>query len=296
MLYTPYRDFLKQLFPTYPKIRKLPLNGGMTCPNLDGSKGNLGCTYCSNKAFSPVWDLDKTDILCQLEKFLPPLKKKYPDAGVLAYFQPYTNTYAPINKLKEVFLPILEHPEVVGIAIGTRPDCLPVETIDFLAEMNREKPIIVEVGLQTSNDETLKAVNRKHSFAEFKDAVERLHIAKLIVTTHLIVGLPHENLEDFKATAHAVKTLNVGAVKIHPLHLIKGTTMAQQYANGDFELLSFDAYCEAVAQMIRILGKGVAIERFSGENPSDLLLGPSWIAERDRIVKEVEKLLSLKKA
>lgn len=294
MQYTPYRDFLAKTFPSYPKIRKLPLNGGMTCPNLDGTKSFSGCSYCNNKSFSPVWDLAKTDIITQLEKFLPPLKNKYPKAGVLAYFQPYTNTYAPASRLREIFTPVLMHPDIAGISIGTRPDCLPDETVALLAEMNQVKPIIVEVGLQTSNDKTLVAINRKHTFNEFKEAVERLHKAGLIVTTHLIVGLPHETLDDFKATAQAVKNLPIAAVKIHPLHIVCGTALAKEYADAEFELLSFEAYTEAVAEMIKILGKEIAIERFSGESPDDLLIGPSWAGERDRIIKEVEKLLSLK--
>lgn len=292
MLYTPYRDFLAQTFPSFPKVRKLPLNGGMTCPNLDGTKSFSGCSYCNNKSFSPVWDLAKTDVLIQLERFLPPLKKKYPKAGVLAYFQPYTNTYAPTARLKELFSPVLFHDDIAGIAIGTRPDCLPDETIALLAEMNQVKPIIVEVGLQTSNDKTLIAINRKHSFSEFEDAVNRLHKANLIVTTHLIVGLPGETIVDFKATAQAVKDLKIAAVKIHPLHIVCGTALAKEYANGEFELLSFESYCEAVAEMIHILGKEIAIERFSGESPDDLLIGPQWAGERDKIIREVEKLLS----
>ena len=293
MLYTPYRDFLAKTFPTHAKIRKLPLSGGMTCPNLDGTKSFSGCSYCNNKSFSPVWDLAKVSALNQIEQRLPSLKAKHPKAGVLAYFQPYTNTYAPASRLKEIFTPVLNHIDIAGIAIGTRPDCLPDDTIALLAEMNLVKPIIVEVGLQTSNDKTLVAINRKHTFLEFKNAVERLQQANLIVTTHLIIGLPGETLEDFKATAKAVKSLNIAAVKLHPLHIVCGTALAKEYANAEFELLSFEAYCEAAAQMIHILGKEVAIERFSGESPDEMLIGPSWAGDRERIIREVEKLLSL---
>ena len=291
MHYKPYRDLLLELFPNYLKVRKLPLNGGMSCPNLDGTKGFSGCSYCNNRSFSPVFDQAKVSIVEQLEKFVPKLRDKYPNAGILAYLQPYTNTHAPLEHLRGIIDPIIKHPEIAGLAIGTRPDCLEDDKIEYLAEMNRKKPIIVEIGLQTANDLTLAGINRRHTLAEFEDAVKRCQAAGLTVTTHVIVGLPGEKMDDFKHTAHVVHDLNLAAVKIHPLHIVVGTVMAQDFANGEIKLLSFEEYCEAVTEMIKIIGKDIAIERFSGESPSEMLIAPNWCGERDRIIATVEKLL-----
>ena len=292
MHYKPYRDLLLELFPNYLKVRKLPLNGGMSCPNLDGTKGFSGCSYCNNRSFSPVFDQAKVSIQEQLNKFVPKLREKYPNAGILVYLQPYTNTHAPLKHLREIIDPIIKHPEIAGLAIGTRPDCLEDEKVAYLAELNRQKPIIVEIGLQTANDLTLAGINRHHTLAEFEDAVKRCKAAGLTVTTHVIVGLPNETMDDFKHTAQVVHDLQLAAVKIHPLHIVVGTDMAQDYIKGEFKLLSFEQYCEAVAEMIKIIGTEIAIERFSGESPSEMLIAPNWCGERDKIIATVEKLLS----
>ncbi|MBR6459516.1 MAG: TIGR01212 family radical SAM protein, partial [Actinomycetaceae bacterium] len=227
----------------------------------------------------------------QLDKFVPRLREKYPNAGILAYLQPYTNTHAPLEHLKGIIDPIIKHKEIAGLAIGTRPDCLEDEKVEYLAEMNRKKPIIVEIGLQTANDLTLAAINRKHTLADFEDAVKRCQAAGLTVTTHVIVGLPGETLGDFKKTAQVVHDLHLAAVKIHPLHIVAGTVMAQDFSAGEIKLLEFEKYCNAVAEMIKIIGPETAIERFSGESPSEMLLAPNWCGERDRIIAEVEKIL-----
>ena len=291
MHYKPYRDLLLELFPNYLKVRKLPLNGGMSCPNLDGTKGFSGCSYCNNRSFSPVFDQAKVSIQEQLEKFVPKLRDKYPNAGILAYLQPYTNTHAPLEHLKGIIDPIIKHKEIAGLAIGTRPDCLEDEKIEYLAEINGKKPIIVEIGLQTANDLTLAGINRRHTLAEFEDAVKRCQAAGLTVTTHVIVGLPGEKKDDFKRTAQVVHDMKLAAVKIHPLHIVVGTALAQDYINKEFKLLTFEEYCEAVAEMIKIIGTDIAIERFSGESPSEMLIAPDWCGERDKIIATVEKLL-----
>lgn len=291
MHYKPYRDLLLELFPNYLKVRKLPLNGGMSCPNLDGTKGFSGCSYCNNRSFSPVFDQAKVSIQEQLEKFVPKLRDKYPNAGILAYLQPYTNTHAPLEHLKGIIDPIIKHKEIAGLAIGTRPDCLEDEKIEYLAEINGKKPIIVEIGLQTANDLTLAGINRRHTLAEFEDAVKRCQAAGLTVTTHVIVGLPGEKMDDFKRTAQVVRDMKLAAVKIHPLHIVVGTALAQDYINKEFKLLTFEEYCEAVAEMIKIIGTDIAIERFSGESPSEMLIAPDWCGERDKIIATVEKLL-----
>lgn len=289
--YTTYREFLAKIFPSWKRVRKLPLNGGMSCPNLDGTRGFGGCCYCNNKSFSPVWDKAGQSVQEQMAEYLPRIRRKYKDAGILAYFQPYTNTYAPVKRLREIYEPAFASDEVVGVSIGTRPDCVPPDVMELLEYENSRKPVILELGLQTANDETLKAIGRGHSVAEFEDAVKRAHSAGLWVTSHVILGLPGETLKDFEKTAEVIRDLGISAVKIHPLHIVRDTRLAESYRRGEFELLSFEAYCEAVARFIRIVGKDVAIERFSGEAQNETLVAPDWTGDRNRIVSQVERIL-----
>lgn len=289
--YTTYREFLAKIFPSWKRVRKLPLNGGMSCPNLDGTRGFGGCCYCNNKSFSPVWDKAGQSVQEQMAEYLPRIRRKYKDAGILAYFQPYTNTYAPVERLREIYEPAFASDEVVGVSIGTRPDCVPPDVMELLEYENSRKPVILELGLQTANDETLKSIGRGHSVAEFEDAVKRAHSAGLWVTSHVILGLPGETLKDFEKTAEVIRDLEISAVKIHPLHIVRDTRLAESYRRGEFELLSFEAYCEAVARFIRIVGKDVAIERFSGEAQNETLVAPDWTGDRNRIVSQVERLL-----
>lgn len=289
--YTTYREFLAKIFPSWKRVRKLPLNGGMSCPNLDGTRGFGGCCYCNNKSFSPVWDKAGQSVQEQMAEYLPRIRRKYKDAGILAYFQPYTNTYAPVKRLREIYEPAFASDEVVGVSIGTRPDCVPPDVMELLEYENSRKPVILELGLQTANDETLKAIGRGHSVAEFEDAVKRAHSAGLWVTSHVILGLPGETLKDFEKTAEVIRDLGISAVKIHPLHIVRDTRLAESYRRGEFELLSFEDYCEAVARFIRIVGKDVAIERFSGEAQNETLVAPDWTGDRNRIVSQVERLL-----
>lgn len=289
--YTTYREFLAKIFPSWKRVRKLPLNGGMSCPNLDGTRGFGGCCYCNNKSFSPVWDKAGQSVQEQMAEYLPRIRRKYKDAGILAYFQPYTNTYAPVERLREIYEPAFASDEVVGVSIGTRPDCVPPDVMELLEYENSRKPVVLELGLQTANDETLKAIGRGHSVAEFEDAVKRAHSAGLWVTSHVILGLPGETLKDFEKTAEVIRDLGISAVKIHPLHIVRDTRLAESYRRGEFELLSFEAYCEAVARFIRIVGKDVAIERFSGEAQNETLVAPDWTGDRNRIVSQVERIL-----
>lgn len=227
----------------------------------------------------------------QMAEYLPRIRRKYKDAGILAYFQPYTNTYAPVERLREIYEPAFASDEVVGVSIGTRPDCVPPDVMELLEYENSRKPVILELGLQTANDETLKAIGRGHSVAEFEDAVKRAHSAGLWVTSHVILGLPGETLKDFEKTAEVIRDLEISAVKIHPLHIVRDTRLAESYRSGEFELLSFEDYCEAVARFIRIVGRDVAIERFSGEAQNETLVAPDWAGDRNRIVSQVERLL-----
>lgn len=292
---------MAERFPAFRHVRKVTLDAGFTCPNMDGVKGRGGCSYCDNRSFSPALAMRGDGIHAQLDAQIPKIRNKFAGAGIIAYFQPYTNTYAAVERLAEVYGPALEHPEVVGISVGTRPDCLPDDVIEYLCHVSRIKPLMVEIGLQTANDQSLERTGRGHTRQEFEDCMRRCQqaIAREVqqgfagfdMATHLIVGLPGETLQDFENTARCVSQFHFKAVKIHPLHIVRGTRMAKEWERGEVDILSFEDYCQAVATMLRIIPKSIAIERFTGDAPSDSLLAPPWCGDRNAIVKRVEELL-----
>jgi len=280
-----YKDFLKEVFPQCERVRKVSLNAGFSCPNIDGTVGKGGCDYCDNKSFSSV-ATSELSVMEQLEDGIRK-NKKY---GILAYFQSYTNTHAPVQKLRDVFTPVIEHNRVVGISVGTRPDCLNPEVVSLLADFNKIKPVIVEIGVQSANDKTLKNINRNHTVAQVRDAAERCKNAGLLITSHIIIGLPNEDMNDFVNTANLIAECKFSAVKIHPLHIVKGTKFAEEYEkkcrgaiNRAPTLLGFDDYCKAAAEVIRIVQPNVAIERVSAESPSYMLVAPDWCGQREKI-------------
>ncbi|HSQ41547.1 MAG TPA: TIGR01212 family radical SAM protein [Fibrobacteraceae bacterium] len=301
-VFRTYKEFLQERFPKCKSVRKVTLDAGCTCPNLDGTKGTGGCIYCDNRSFSPALALRGQSITTQIEQQAKRIHAKYPGAGLLAYFQPFSNTYAPLERLSQAWQEALNRPEVVGLSIGTRPDCLPNPILELLRTTSRIKPLILEIGLQTANDTTLNLIHRGHTVAEFTSAMN--HCLALIeeehqhgfsgfdLATHLILGLPGETSEDFLRTGRYVAQYPLCAIKIHPLHVIRGTALAKSWKDGDISLLSFEAYCQAVAMVMRELPPAIAIERFSGEAPSESLLAPDWCGDRNAIVKRVMEILN----
>jgi len=282
-----YKDFLNEVFPECEKVRKVSLNVGFSCPNLDGTVGKGGCDYCDNKSFSAV-ATSELSVMEQLEDGI----KKNKNCGILAYFQSYTNTHAPVKKLREVFMPVIQHVKVAGISIGTRPDCLSEEVVNLLAELNKIKKVIVEIGVQTANDKTLKNINRNHTVAQVRDAAVRCKNAGLLTASHIIIGLPNEDMEDFVNTAKLIAECKFSAVKIHPLHITKGTKFAVEYAKGKIGLLGLEDYCKAAAAVIEILQPaGVAIERVSADCPAYMLVAPAWCGERQKIWEGIDNIM-----
>jgi radical SAM protein (TIGR01212 family) len=270
------------VFPQQEQVRKVSLNAGFSCPNLDGTIGRGGCSYCNNNSFSPV-AATQLPLLKQLENGIKNVRKKRKGTGILAYFQSYTNTHAPIQKLSEIFTPIILHCDVAGIAVGTRPDCLHTQVVELLAELNKIKPVIVEIGVQTANDQTLKNINRNHTVQHIRNAAVLCKNSGLAITAHVIIGLPSENMNDFLNTAKFIKECGFSAVKIHPLHIVKGTRFAEEYEAGKIELMPLEDYCKAAAKFICIAQPNVAIERVSGECPAEMLVAPTWAGDRNRI-------------
>jgi len=282
-----YKDFLKEVFPGCERIRKVSLNAGFSCPNLDGTVGKGGCAYCDNKSFSRVATSDLS-VMEQLEDGMKGAK----NCGIIAYFQSYTNTHAPVKKLREVFMPVIMHSKVAGISIGTRPDCLNSEVLNLLAELNKIKPVIVEIGVQSANNKTLKSINRNHTAECTREAAALCKNSGLFTTAHIIIGLPSEDMEDFINTANLVADCKFSSVKIHPLHIAKGTKFAEEYAQGKIGLLSMEDYCKAAAEVIRIVQPNTAIERVSAECPSYMLVAPAWCGLREKIWEGINAILS----
>ena len=274
------------MFPQYERVRKVALNAGFNCPNLDGTIGKGGCAYCNNNSFSRA-AATELSLLEQLRNGIKTIRNKKKRIGILAYFQSYTNTYAPVQKLREIFTPVILHGDVAGIAVGTRPDCLSQQVVELLAELNNIKPVIVEIGVQTANDQTLKNINRNHTVECTRAAALLCKNSKLLFTAHVIIGLPHENMDDFANTAKFIKECGFSAVKIHPLHIVKGTRFEEEYKDGKIELISMTDYCKAAAEFINIVQPDIAIERVSGESPVDMLVAPAWSGDRNGIWKAI---------
>lgn len=274
-----YRDFAAFLAERFPcKMQKLAVNAGFTCPNRDGTKGRGGCTYCNNQSFNPVYCDGGVGVVEQLEKGKKFFGKKYPDMRYLAYFQAYTNTHGDVGRLMTMYREALDVDKVDGLIIGTRPDCMPDELLSRLAELNREKYVIVEYGAETSHDDTLELINRCHTWQDTVDAVIRTADAGISVGLHLIVGLPGEDEARIMETIDRVSALHVDTVKLHQLQLVKGTRMARDVTDGLYTVPQYgvDEYIELCCKIISRLNPSVAIERFVSQSPDELLISPRW--------------------
>ena len=274
--YYDFAEFLAKHF-TY-KVQKISINAGFTCPNRDGNKGKGGCTYCNNQTFNPDYCKPVMSVSEQLIKGKQFFARKYPNMKYLAYFQAYTNTYGELQHLKNLYEEALDVEDVVGLVIGTRPDCMPDELLQYLKELSKRVFVLVEYGVETSNNETLQIINRGHTWEDAVDAVNRTHAHGLPCGVHLIVGLPGERIEDILATADAVSILPISTVKLHQLQLIKGTRLAQQVADGEIEVMQWSAqeYIDVCLAFMRRLSPHIAIERFVSQSPEHLLISPRW--------------------
>lgn len=274
-----YRDFATFLAGHFPcKMQKLAVNAGFTCPNRDGTKGRGGCTYCNNQSFNPAYCDGGVGVVEQLEKGKNFFGEKYPDMRYLAYFQAYTNTHGDVDRLMAMYREALDVDKVDGLIIGTRPDCMPDELLYRLAELNREKCVIVEYGAETSHDDTLQLINRCHSWQDTVDAVRRTASAGISVGLHLILGLPGEDEARIMETVDRVSALPIDTVKLHQLQLIKGTRMARDVADGLYTVPQFDVdeYIGLCCKIISRLNPSIAIERFVSQSPDELLISPRW--------------------
>lgn len=273
----PYRDlngYYRSLFGC--KIAKIALDGGFTCPNRDGTCGTRGCLFCSAGGSGDFAENAALSIAQQIEKGRAQTAKKWADVKYIAYFQAFTNTYAPVAVLRQKFEEALAQPEIVGLSIATRADCLPQDVIDLLKELSQKTKIWVEIGFQTANEQTAKIIHRGYDNAVFADAVQRLHQAGISVIVHTILGLPGETKEDVLHTMRYLNDLPIEGVKLQLLHVLENTDLAQWYRMGKYEPLDLQTYVDWVCACISVLREDIVIHRLTGDGDRKTLLAPTW--------------------
>lgn len=286
LCYFSYNFHLRKKFGH--RVQKVSINAGFSCPNVDGSVTTGGCTFCDNRSFSPSRRTPRQGIRRQINEGIRRLKFRYDCDHFLAYFQPATNTYAPVNDLREIYEEALRHEKVIGLAIGTRPDCVPDEVLDLLTELADDTYLSLEIGVQTIHERSLMEMNRGHKYDVFPDAVRRSRDRGFEICTHVILGLPGETRDDMLATARAMADLQLDAIKIHNLYVVNNTPLAEQHANGQINLLERDEYVGILVDFLELLPPDMIVERISGEAPNDFFVGPSWCLDKPGILRAVE--------
>ena len=282
--------YLKKRFKS--KVFKVALNGNFTCPNRDGKVSHNGCIFCSPSgsgdfAGNPADNLEK-----QFKSVSEIVHHKWPNALYIAYFQANTNTYKPLNELKELFEKAISlNEKIVCLSIATRPDCLQDEIIEYLGEINKKIPVWIELGLQTSNDSTAKFINRGYDLDIFTDAVTRLRKRKIETIVHIINGLPHETEIDMYNTISYLNKLDIQGIKIHSLFVLKNTALANIYLNNEFKMLTLNEYVTITAKQIAMLRDDIVIHRINGDAPRDLLIAPEWSIKKLVIMNEIDKYM-----
>lgn len=288
-LYTDFSAFLRKYFSG--KVQKISLNAGFTCPNRDGTKGQGGCTYCNNQTFNPEYCKTEKSITQQLQEGKQFFARKYPEMKYLAYFQAYTNTYGEQKELKAKYEEALQVDGVEGLVIGTRPDCMPDRLLNFLEELNKSHFLLVEYGIESTNDATLKRINRGHTYADTVDAVERTAARGILTGGHVILGLPGETPADIVAQAGMLSELPLTTLKMHQLQLIHGTRMAHEYElhPQDFHLFKVDEYIDLIVDYVQHLRPDMVLERFVSQSPKELLIAPDWGLKNHEFTARVQK-------
>lgn len=276
------------------KTQKISINAGFTCPNRDGTLGTTGCTYCNNQTFNPAYCQPAKSITRQLEEGKEFFGRKYPQMHYLAYFQAYTNTYAPLPELRAKYEEALSVPLVDGIVLGTRPDCVSDDVLDLLAELNRNHTVIVEYGIESVYDETLQRIRRGHTHQQTVDAIQRTAQRGISIGAHIILGLPGESRDMLLREADIISSLPISTLKIHQLQLIRGTLMADEYAQhpSDFHLFTVDEYIQLLCDFLPRLRPDIILERLVSQSPASLLAIPGWGLKNHEFTARLQKALS----
>ncbi|MFA6125887.1 MAG: TIGR01212 family radical SAM protein [Bacteroidales bacterium] len=290
--YRPFNDlsgYLKGRFGA--RVQKLSIDAGFTCPNRDGTRGSGGCTFCNNKSFNPAYCSSDRSVGEQIKQGMDFFSPKYPGISYLAYFQAYTNTYASIDHLKGLYSEALNIPGISGIVIGTRPDCISAELLDYLEELSHRYYISVEYGVESTLDTTLLRINRGHDYLESVTAIEQTANRGIHVGVHLILGLPGETIEDMLSHARKISLLPLNMLKIHQLQIIRGSRMEADFVASpdDFATFSADSYVDLIVRFLELLNPSIVVERFASASPPELIAGKRWGLKNFEIVAKIEK-------
>lgn len=272
--YCDYGTWIRSRFPF--RVQKISVDAGFTCPNRDGRISTGGCIFCNNRTFNPSYCDSRHSVSQQLEEGKRFFARKYPDMKYLAYFQAYTNTYASLDRLKALYEESLGVEDVVGIVIGTRPDCMSDELLDYLSSLNERTFLIVEYGIESANDLTLQFINRGHTFEQSRQAISKTHQRGILTGGHIILGLPGEDAEESIRQASLISALDLDILKIHQMQIIRGTALERIYEQKPFHIYSVDEYIRLIASYIQHLRKDLVLERFASQSPPELLVAPHW--------------------
>lgn len=290
--YHTWNYYLRNTFGE--KVFKVSINAGFTCPNIDGKAGYGGCTYCSKEGSGDFAGNPKDNLIKQFDDITQMMHKKWASAKYIGYFQAFTNTYAPLDVLKEKYETILQMDNVIGLSISTRPDCLPDDVIEYLGELNERTNLWVELGLQTIHDKTSKLINRGHDYEEFLKGIEKLKSKNIKTIVHIINGLPGEDYNMMMETAKAVADLNVDGIKIHLLHVIKDTPMEKMLNKGMLNLMTQDEYVNLVCDQLEIFPETMIVHRLTGDGKRDELVGPLWSLKKWEVLNAIDDTLKIR--
>lgn len=287
--YRSYGAFLKNKFGT--RVHKVPVHAGFTCPNRDGSVALGGCTYCNIDSFTPRAARARVPIREQVENGIHFLKKRVGASAFIVYFQPYSNTYAPLHHLRKLYEEALDHPEVVGLSVGTRPDCVEEEKLAYFEQLSKEYFVTIEYGIESIHDETLRAINRGHDFQCTVDAIHRTAQRGIHVCAHVILGFPKETEVQMLQIAEEVSKLPIDFIKVHNLHIVRHTELAKQYQTKPFHVFSFEEWVDLVCRFLERLNPNFIVERLYGDAPKRLLIEPQWCRNGVKIIQAIQKEL-----
>jgi radical SAM protein (TIGR01212 family) len=288
--YNAYGPFLKEKFGC--RVYKVSVDAGFTCPNRDGQIARGGCTFCNNDSFRPDSMGHPASVQEQIKSGIAYLKRRYRAKKFIVYFQPFSNTYAPIEDLIPLYSSALEHEDVIGISVGTRPDCIDEEKIAWLERLARKTSVTLEYGLESIYDRTLERINRGHNFQSWLDAVERTRNRGIWLGAHLILGFPWETIPEMLATADAVSSVGLDFLKLHHLQVVRETPMAREYAGRPFPLLDYDQYLDLVVRFLERLNPNIRLERLFSLAPEDHVLGPRWGKTKAEVQYGIESRLA----
>ncbi|MGN1131499.1 MAG: TIGR01212 family radical SAM protein [Ruminococcus sp.] len=288
MRYNSLNNYLRQKFGK--KVYKISIDGGFTCPNRDGILGNRGCIFCSARGSGDFTPDRKLSVTQQIEEGKKRVISKTPDNTFIAYFQAFTNTYAPVSVLKELFYEAINHKDIVALSIATRPDCVGEEVLSFLKELNKIKPVWVELGLQTTKESSVKYIRRAYDTSVYVQTAEKLKNAGIEVITHIILGLPGETKEDMLNSVRFAGKYTDG-IKLQLLHILKGTDLYTDYMKGKFKALTLEEYVDILCDCINILPKNVVIHRLTGDGDKKILVTPLWSGNKKNVLNTINKAL-----